>query len=194
LNPNAVISIAVILGIGLTLLIWRGHNQRQSVKTLVGASPPFRAGISDRPERGAALHEVGVLAMLTRLSRGRERAYKEDTRMKQAKSDNPSLENNARNETVDEIDEDAKVLQALQVYTDTISCEPPVEARLREVERELQVEIRVSEEVATEWTQALSPILHGDDPAAMKGVFQQFADWADTHKARVRGGKATVRS
>jgi len=185
LNPNAVISVAVILGIGLTLLIWRGHSQRQSVKTLVGASPPLHAGgSSDGPERGAVLHEVGVPAILTRLSHGMERAYKEDTRVKHTKYDTPPLENN-ENEAVDEIDEDAKILQALQVYSDTISCEPAAEATLREVERGLEAEIKVSEEVATEWTQVLAPILHGDDPQAIKGVFQQFADWAHNRKAGV---------
>jgi hypothetical protein len=191
LNPNAVTSVAVILVIGLTLLIWKGHGQRQSVKTLVGESPPLSTGGSDWPERRAVLREVGVPAIVIRLSRRKRMAYKEDTRVKHAKENALSQENN-ETEAVDEIDEDAKILRALQMYTDTVSCEPPAEAALREVERGLEAEIKISEEVATEWTQALTPILHGDDAQAIKGVFQQFSDWAHKREKGVTGSQNKV--
>jgi hypothetical protein len=184
MNPNAVAMTAVILIIGLALLL-KAHSIKHSAKTLAGMSPPSR--LDDMLGQEATLQGLGVPAILTRLSRSKtEMAYKEVLIVERSNKEEVSpTADGIKGETADEIDEDRQILRALQAYTDTNTREPPTtDGALRDIEQRLDEEVRISEAVATEWTETLSPILHGDEPQAVKGVFQQFESWASNRRKR----------
>jgi hypothetical protein len=106
----------------------------------------------------------------------------------------------------DEIEIDLQVLRHLRTYNDlkpllgesldgrssrdddSASAEQALKAdqALKNVTQKLEAEIDTSEQIASDWTEALSPLLHGDDPEMIKGIFKDFNSWAAEKRRKDR--------
>lgn len=94
-------------------------------------------------------------------------------------------------EPVDEIEEDLRVLFHVQAFgdTDPRPGDPSEEeltqneAALKQVEHDATAEISTSQAIAKEWTSALGPLLHGDDPEVIQAMFKQFHSWIHKQKS-----------
>lgn len=106
-----------------------------------------------------------------------------------------------RREQIDQLETDLEIVRRLQALNDTdteilleeddaVDTTPQVgdldrtETALKQLEAQFVSEIQTSAEIATGFTEALSPLLHGDDPKAIKDGFAQFVAWREKQKAK----------